>query len=413
MRLRLTRLGVLLLSWLVPVSGGAEDRVIFRGNYYRERSTRILQPSVLVTVDAPDQRLTVGAGYLLDAITSASIAAGTMEVTGGDSAFTEIRHEALGTMGSRLGEWRLGGFFRYSTETDYLARSTGASVARDFMQRTVTLSLNYAHNFNRAFMLRGAMKNPWCGGIRADRAAQGLGPPCLTGEVANRNLVRQHYIFAGYSHVLRPTLLAQASVEASFARGPQDNPYRGSVNLNGLHDAHPLARDRLALTGGLRWMVPAARMVVDPDYRFYGDDWGIQAHAADLRLHFRLARHVRARVRYRFYAQTEARFFHDDQTRYTGEPGETRSGDPKMDDFMSHTPGIQLTYHLDDLARRPGLGWLEGAWIQATYNHLIYDFDDTRSVYCASGGYLPKGVLNRQPDLCAARVGSLAFSLTW
>lgn len=383
-----------------------QGRVTVYGNYYRERSTRVLQPGVRVTVNAPDERLTFGAGYLLDAITSASIAAGAMQVTGGDRAFTEFRHEAVGTVASRLEAWQLGGHFRYSTETDYIARDVGLSVGRDFLQRTLNVALAYTYAFNRAFALRGPVdRNPWCGGLVPTTE-------CLDDNAGNKNLLQVHYLSATYTHALHRQVLAQAAVETWFARGPMDNPYREATIPNGFPEAHPRSRDRVSLFANLRAAFPKARLVLDPRYRFYTDDWGITAHTADLRLHVRITRHLRARVRYRFYAQSQARFYRDDMI-YTGEPDEERSGDPKMDDFMSHTPGIQLTWHLDGLARFPRLAFLEGAWIQATYNHIIFDYDDTRSIYCTDGGYLPKRVLERRQDLCGARLGTVAFSIAF
>jgi hypothetical protein len=41
-----------------------------------------------------------------------------------------------------------------------------------------------------------------------------------------------------------------------------------------------------------------------------------------------------------------------------------------MSAFRSHTPGIQLTYELDRLAQFRGLHWLEGGWVEATYNYV-------------------------------------------
>jgi hypothetical protein len=390
----MNRFGVwwLLLVCLVgvwPRASVAEDRVIIRGNYYRERSTRVLQPMVHVTVDAPDERLTLGAAYLLDAITSASIATGTTAVTGGDHVFTELRHEALGTVGSRLGEWTLGGFFRYSTETDHISRSVGTSVARDFLQRTINLSLSYAYNFDRAFRIVNSLgeRAPWCGGaFTVNCGSEGGG-----------NLLQVHYLSAGYTHVLHKTLIALLNVEGAFARGPQDNPYRGEQIPNVLWESHPTERDRIAVSGALRWMIPEGHTVFEPRYRFYADDWGIKAHSIDARVHFRVARYVRMRLRYRYYTQNEAFFWREDMMYEESPlpctpdtPQGCASADPKLDDWLSHTPGAQITWELDGLARRPGLGWLANGWIQATYNHVFQT--------------------NRFGN---ARLGSLAFSLAW
>ena len=380
-------LGSLLALW--PTASAAEDRVIIRGNYYRERSTRVLQPMVHITKDVPDERLTLGAAYVLDAISSASIATGTTAVTGGDHVFTEIRHEALGTVASKLGDWTLGGFFRYSTETDYVSRSVGSSLARDLLQRTINVSVSYAYNFDRVYRIVNSLgeRAPWCGGAFT---------LSCTGD-AGGNMLQVHYLSAGYSHILHKTLVAMFNLEGAFARGPQDNPYRGEQIPNVLHETHPNKRDRLAVSGALRWIIPEGNTVFEPRYRFYADDWGIRAHSIDSRVHVRLARHVRMRLRYRYYTQSGAFFWRDDMMYEESPlpcspdtPQGCSSADPKLSQWLSHTPGAQLTYELDGLSKRKGLAWLANGWVQATYNHVFQT--------------------NRFGN---ARLGSLAFSLAW
>lgn len=383
--------GVLVGLW--PATAQADNRVIVRGNYYREASTRVLQPTVDVTVDVPDERLTLGAGYVLDAISSASIATGTTAVTGGDNVFTEIRHETNVNASSRLGDWGLGAFFRYSTETDYISRSIGAGASRDLLARTVTLSLNYAYNFDRFYRIINAFgaRLPWCSGNVPVEECQG------GGRGRGHNLTQVHYIAAGYSHVVHKTVLTQLTTEVAHVRGPQDNPYRGMQILGVTSETHPLSRTRLALAGSVRWIVPKAHMVVEPRYRFNVDTWQIRAHAPEIRLHFRVFDHVRLRLRYRYYQQTEAFFWRDGGDYVEGDgvctrdaPENCASADPKMDDWNSHTPGIAVVYELDGLAKFRGLAFLDRGWISATYNHMFQS--------------------NRFGQ---ARIGALAFSLAF
>ena len=70
------------------------------------------------------------------------------------------------------------------------------------------------------------------------------------------------------------------------------------------------------------------------------------------------------------------------------------TSDPKLSAFMTHTPGIQLTVELKPLARFRGLRWLDGAWVQATYNHIFPVTDHPLDYYYGN-----------------ARLGSLAFSV--
>lgn len=355
-----------LLTGARPLA--AADRLTIRGNYYRESSTRVLAPEVSVTKDLPDERLTFGAAYLLDAVSSASIAAGAAAATGGDNVFTEIRHESTATVASRLGDNTLGAFFRYSTESDYRSRVAGFSYARDVLQRSGTVNLTYSANFDRVFMIRANIRD--------------LRPWTSTGDT---NLLQVHYLNLGYSHALHRTVLGGANLEGIFAAGPQDNPYRKVIN--GLDESHPLSRRRIAPSLFLRWAIPRAHMVVEPHYRYYVDDWAIRAHMAELRLHFRVFKHLLLRARYRYYTQTGASFFREDgfyeaEERY-------KTADPKMGAFRSHTPGGQVILELDGLAARvPGLHFLRGAWIEATYNHI---FQTTR--------------------FGNARLGSLGFSM--
>ena len=373
MRLRLWLWLLLVAAWLAPVgSASAEDRVTVRGNYYREQSTRVLSPELKMTVDVPDERLTLGAAYMLDAVTSASIATGTTAVTGGDNTFTEIRHEAAVSAASKLKDWQLGTFFRYSTETDWQSRSLGLSVGRDLVQRTVNLSLSYAYNFDRVYRIFDGFgrRLPWCGG--------NVEPSCRDGGFGDgSNLLRTHYISAGYSHILTRNLISLVTVEYANAQGPMDNPYRGE-QLPGIEfEKHPNERNRVTLFGSLRWFVPKAKLTLEPRYRFYADDWGIRGHAIDPRVHVRATANLRVRFRYRFYTQSEAFFFRDDMQYMDTDAACTRgstegcaSADVKVDDWRSHTAGVQLTYGLDALAAKTDQAWLEGAWVQATYNYV-------------------------------------------
>ncbi len=379
------RPAVPLVAWLLPVlllaglwseTTAAADRVIVRGNYYREASTRVLQPTVDVEVDVPDERLSLGTAYVLDAISSASIASGTAQVTGGDLVFTEIRHEVTGRAASRLGEWNLGAFFRYSSETDYISRSLGVSAARDLLQRSLTLSLSYAYNFDRVYRIQANTRArlPWCGGlVDVDVCREG-------GRGSGSNLHQVHYVSAGYTHAWHRTVLGFASVEVARSTGPQDNPYRGAQIPTSNFEIHPLGRSRLALSAGARWIIPRARVVIEPRYRFTTDSWLVSSHAIDPRIHLRVLDHLRLRARYRYYRQSDSFICSqspaddvDDGGQFfcSTSEGDFATADPKMGAWRSHTPGVQLTYELDKLAELRGLGWLEGGWVEATYNHVF------------------------------------------
>lgn len=391
-RLRLACWLAFVLAVLLPAVAAAENRVTLRGNYYRERSTRVLAPELVFTVDVPDERLTLGATYLLDSVSSASIATGTAVATGGDNVFHELRHEAAVHASSRLREWQLGAFFRYTTETDYIGRSLGASLGRDLLQRSIRLQLSYAFNFDRLYRIFDGQgrRLPWCGGS--------YGRTCDGGT----NLLATHYLAASYSHAVHPLVLVLGSFEYARVDGPQDNPYRGMMIPTAEEETHPLERNRYALWASTRVHLPGRRhgrlrspgapgaVTLEPRYRFSVDDWGVLAHVAEARLHVRVHANVLIRFRYRFYAQSQA-FFYRSGLDYAYDPSvfctrETPQGcasaDPKLSSFRSHTPGFQITYAFDGLAARTGLKWLEGGFLEATYNfvHQTSRFDTARAL---------------------------------
>lgn len=368
---------VAVMAALVLVTFGrplaAENRMTLRGNYYREKSTRVVAPIVSATVDVPDERFTIGAAYLLDAITSASVAAGSAEI-GGDVVFTELRHEVTATAGSRLQDWQLGAFFRYSTETDYQGRAVGAFVARDFLQRSITLALSYDLQFDRIFRIVGNLgqRAPWCGGKIGPEECRDKG----FGD--DSNFLQIHHTRVTYTHALHKTVIGQLTTGYAYQQGPLDNPYRRLLIINGLPETHPKRRNRFVISANVRWMIPKARLTFEPYYSFYADDWKMRTHTPELRVHVRAARHLRLRFRYEYYFQSGTFFFRKDGIYQGAEGGCSRdhvdgctTADVRAQRWDAHTPGAQITWELDGIAKRRGLRWLEGGWLQATYNHVI------------------------------------------
>src|SRR5262245_26894937 len=107
----------------------ADDYVSVRGAYYREASTRVIQPMVEVVRESPSG-LDVGAHFLIDAITSASAAAGTTI----DNVFTEIRDEVGLRVRKRWARSDATLSYKYSSESDYWAHGIGASFGQRFWE---------------------------------------------------------------------------------------------------------------------------------------------------------------------------------------------------------------------------------------------------------------------------------------
>src|SRR6185503_15816791 len=79
-----------------------------------------------------------------------------------------------------------------------------------------------------------------------------------------------------YTQVLTPTLIAAASYEVSYLDGFQANLYRSVSSLG--YEKVPFQRTRQSLSHRLAYYIPWSRTGLQAYYRYYHDDWAIDAH---------------------------------------------------------------------------------------------------------------------------------------
>ena len=176
-------LAVVAVSLTSPAA--AEDRISLQGAYFREASNRIVQPMMEVTKDLPGG-YDVGAHFLVDAISSASVAQGALV----DEVFSETRYEGSISVGRTIDLTRIGGFLRYSHEPDYKSYTAGLSLAQEVWERTGTIGVNVA--------------------ITSDDI---IPPP------QNNKELNAWFAGVGYTQALSPTTVTQLVYEAFTQRG--------------------------------------------------------------------------------------------------------------------------------------------------------------------------------------------------
>jgi Protein of unknown function (DUF3570) len=340
-------LGLCVLACL-PLTAAADESsgtwtgdVELRGNYYLERSTRIMMPAARINVEAPNGFRARG-GYVLDVISSASIAQ-----TGGekDGVFTELRH-GIGQMlvGKKMdtgsAEVDLAVHATYSTEPDYKSWTYGLYGSVALFEKNTTLTL---------------------GLTRVDDSISSNIDPNFDEELHAMTLG------FGLSQLLSPVLKLDVNYQLSYMDGFLGNAYRralvgaqprpGSDRLMGglpRPEDHPETRWRHNVEGMLSWYIPASSTAIQLYVRGYTDDWGIQALTPEPRVYQQLGESLSLRVRYRFYTQTSADFAPaDGQVAYPVEYLPPYDGpltnDPKMFRFHSHQIGLRLAYVFDFL----------------------------------------------------------------
>jgi hypothetical protein len=330
-----------------------EDRVTVRAVYFREASTRVVQPMVEASRVLPDG-FDVRGHALVDAITSASVAQGALT----DELFTEKRYEVGVQVGRRFRDLtRVSGFLRYSNEPDYKSYTGGLAVTREIWQRTGTVGFSVA-------------------GTSDDIVPLGRDPKSLG----------TYYLGGSYIQVLSPTTNAQVMYELFKQNGYLANPYIAHPNL-GREDL-PTKRLRHAATIKAAQYIPDITTGLQLHYRFYFDQlslteigpWGMTAHTVEGRLYKNLGRDFELRFDYRYHWQSAARFWCNSLPSQGGDIGcyggtmpPHHSVDPKFGDLTTQMVQLKGTWDTRVFAGWRVLGLFAAGAFEVSYGYYFED----------------------------------------
>lgn len=376
---RLLAVGFAATSFLVfaGTNAVAENAISVRGHYFREASTRVVQPVVQVSKDVPGG-VDVTAHYLLDAITSASAAAGPS----GDNVFTEYRNEFGAGMGWNWSRVRIGAAYRYSAESDYWSHTGVGSLALRLWGDTATLALS--------------------GGASADVVGRRVPPnvptppptPGAACQPRGPYTCSLRLIFGGlgYTQVLSPAAVVQVSYEFADMNGFLASPYRQVAGMG--FENVPRHRFRNALAARVGYYVRALRAGAQLHYRYYWDwerlndvmdvvpgtsdptdPWRVTSQTIEARVYKEIGRDVEVRLTGRYYPQGPANFWCDQQASpacYQGRSLFTGlfAGDPKLGKVT--TTFLEAKVYWDAIALRgiPFFGWFADGTFELSYGHL-------------------------------------------
>ena len=319
--------------WTTARPALADGEVVLSGAYYKERSTRVVQPML-------DARLDVGghgelsSHVLLDAITSASPASGAA-----GQAFDEQRYQFGSTYMHTLGIFRFGAGFRFSDEPDYRSVFALARGVAELAQRNTTLGITLARGFDDVSNA-GAR-----GGISQE----------ITGELDTT------LASVSLTQLLSPVLVANATYDFTYLNGFQENAYRQVVAGGSLEaERVPNERFRNAFFASLRGFIPATKTTLVGGYRLYVDDWGIVGHTPDIRVAQEVVPNLDVELRYRLHTQNEADFYRDIYDTADPDVEPSLTADPKLSDLSTHTVSGKLTLGLHHLGLTGTLGRSRG-----------------------------------------------------
>jgi hypothetical protein len=347
-------LAAAVVALVAPAHG--EDRVTVRGVYYRENSTKVVQPVFEVTKDLP-YGFDVGAHGLVDAITSPSILAGVP----GDDILTEYRKEAGLSVGKTFQDrTHVGLSYRQSREPDYIAHSVGLELDRGIWENSGSVAATFAYSTDT------------------------IGP--------NLDLFLKTYFFGvAYTQAISPVALAVVGYELTYMDGFWCNPYdldpfgRGRANC-------PDQRFRHVAAARFAYYVPAWSGGLQLHYRFYLDHYPgelpeekptnplhLISHSVEARLYREMGDGFELRLSYRFHSQGAARFsFCNSHAANVAAPpgceGVTDvffASDQKLTTYDTHFLEMKLYWEARALARVPVLAWFAEGAFELSYGHYF------------------------------------------
>ncbi|MFI5290943.1 MAG: DUF3570 domain-containing protein [Polyangia bacterium] len=322
MRLQLIARALLasaILVTLVPEAARGDDAFVAKTQVYTDSDhTTVVSPLVAISRDTWEGG-TLGASYVADVVSSASIDV----VSNATKEMHDFRSEITGGLTQKLKATTLSASYIYSVEHDYSSHNIDVGIAQDLFQKNTNLALGYSLSLNDV-------------GRSGDQSF-------------HRSLMTNG-IGLTWTQVFNRATIGQASYTFSFDDGYQASPYRFvsilSPDLSGIEfkvpETDPLSRYRHAFVLGLNRHL-FTDSSIQGDYRLYFDSWGIVAHTVQLR-YFVTFKDVTLRFRGRFYYQKGADFFRSHYTSDALQPFVT--ADRELSTFWSTIVGAKVSWRL-------------------------------------------------------------------
>jgi hypothetical protein len=269
-------------------------------------------------------------------------------------------HEVSGTFRTTYGA-------AVSVENDYTSLGGSFTIAKDTASKltTFTTGLGFAHD-----------EISQTGGTTPDPLSN-VNDQRLFGEGE-----RDTFDFiAGITRVVGPRTLWQNNIGYMYSEGYHTDPYKvvsiandSDVELDRIYESRPDKRERTIFYSKLIHNLSDTQ-TFQLSYRYYTDDWEIEAHTLDYTHRFTLSggQYIEPHVRY--YTQTKADFFQRSLPLFTPLP-EFVSADNRLDDMQGATLGVKFGKPVGEngevRARLEMIGWqAENAVIDETTAVLL------------------------------------------
>lgn len=343
---RLQWIAACLLS--VPLLASAailpEDRADALYHSYDGGGVKVTGPSILVR-KGDAKRFSVNANYYVDSISSASI-----DVVTQGSEYSESRTQYSVGVDFLNANTIMSLGYSNSEESDYKADTFSISFSQTLFGNMTTVTLGYS---------------------------RGMDDVLRNGDDAFAETADHRNYHISLSQVLSKNLLMSINYDAITDEGYLNNPYRSVVflepsNPSGIGfepEIYPNTRTSNAISANFLYYLPY-RATIKAGYRYYTDDWDIDAHTAELAYVHPLGKRWIFEAGYRYYTQSQADFYADFFPRANAQNFKAR--DKELSEFTDHTASVGVTYDL----LGGGYGFIDKATINFKYSYILFSYDN-------------------------------------
>ncbi len=200
-------------------------------------------------------------------------------------------------------------------DTKRTTRGIALSYSTEYDYKSYGLNLNFAKasaDNNREVSIKaGAYFDTWTVILPSELRPEGYGSGGQgdTDPVAHKP--RNSYnVGLSLSQVINKRLQVLLTVEPAFQQGLLSTPFHRIYARDGSETVERLPGSRFKLPIGLRVHYFAGdRVILRTSYRYYVDDWGMQAHTINVEAPIKLTSFISVSPFYRFSHQTAVRYF--------------------------------------------------------------------------------------------------------
>ncbi len=336
-----------LVSHAAPAGVLPEDRADAMYHSYDGGGVDVSGPSYLVR-KGDGKRFSASVNYYVDSISSASI-----DVLTQGSPYNEQRTQWTGSVDYIHADTTMTAGYSNSDESDYQSDTYNFSISQAMFGDLTTVTLGYSYgdddvssNVDSSF----------------ERSAEHRNYHVSLTQVLTKNLLL--------------SLNYDAITDEGFLHSPyrkvrvQNDPLDPSAGWNfNTPETYPNTRTSNAVSANFIYYLPY-RAAVKAGYRYYTDDWDIDAHNVEVGYVHPLWDRWIVEFNYRYYQQDQADFYSDlfqfpDQQNFMAR-------DKELSKFKDQTLGVALSYDLFE----DGWGYLDKATLNVKYSRIWFDYDN-------------------------------------